>query len=135
MGLDISHDAFHGAYSAFNRFRRFVLQSIGGSFPPHEDKSLDKDSWYWETDFSDPKDYPGLCEFLSHSDCDGEINPETCKVIAEEFESILPYIEKLAETEPCHGHLLGNGGYVEVVKQFIKGCKKAYENNEPLEFR
>jgi hypothetical protein len=46
MGLDCSHDAFHGAYSAFNSFRKFICKAIGGSFPPHEDKTLDGDSWY-----------------------------------------------------------------------------------------
>jgi len=35
MGLDTTHDAFHGAYSAFNRFRQIVCRAIGGSFPPH----------------------------------------------------------------------------------------------------
>ena len=35
MGLDVSHDAFHGAYSAFNRLRQFVCAATGGSFPPH----------------------------------------------------------------------------------------------------
>ena len=47
MGLDTTHDAFHGAYSAFNSFRRFLLKSIGGSFPPHEDKDLLDSHWYW----------------------------------------------------------------------------------------
>lgn len=35
MGLDTSHDAFHGAYSAFNRLRQEVSRARGGSFPPH----------------------------------------------------------------------------------------------------
>jgi len=35
MGLDVPHGAFSGAYSAFNNLRRFLLRSIGGSWPPH----------------------------------------------------------------------------------------------------
>lgn len=39
MGLDVTHGAFSGAYSAFNNLRRFLLRSIGGSWPPHDDKN------------------------------------------------------------------------------------------------
>lgn len=135
MGLDTTHDAFHGAYSAFNRFRRFVLKSLGGSWPPHEDKSLDDKQWYWDNEKFDLKKYEGLMEFFTHSDCDGEISPEMCVKVADELESILPRIEELAKTEDAHGHLLRDGGYVAVTKQFIAGCRSAAEQNEPLEFQ
>ncbi len=52
MGLDCSHNAFHGAYSSFNRFRQFVSKSIGGSYPPHEDKSLNGAYWYLPDDMT-----------------------------------------------------------------------------------
>ena len=64
MGLDCSYGAFSGAYSAFNRFRKFILKAIGGSCPPHDDKSLDSDSWYWDTDAYNEHSYLGLYEFL-----------------------------------------------------------------------
>ena len=35
MGLDTSHDAFHGAYSAFNSLRQEVAHVVGGSYGPH----------------------------------------------------------------------------------------------------
>lgn len=134
MGLDVTHDAFHGAYSAFNRFRRFVLKSIGGSFPPHEDETLNREYWYWGEGYSS-ETHKGLLEFFGHSDCDGEISPEMCKVVAEELESILPNIIELVKTEESGGHIFRNGGYVEVTKDFIEGCRLAYERNEMLEFQ
>ncbi|PAV30260.1 hypothetical protein CIL05_07265 [Virgibacillus profundi] len=133
MGLDVSHDAFNGAYSAFNRFRWFVLKSIGGSYPPHGNKELNEGYWYFGDGYS-PETHKGLTEFLKHSDCDGEISPEMCKIVADELEEIMPQIEKLAETEESYGHIKGNGGYVEVTKRFIEGCRLAHERNEPLEF-
>lgn len=133
MGLDVSHGAFHGAYSSFNRLRKFLLKSIGGSFPPHEDPRFEDVYWYWGEGYSN-KTHPGLHEFFGHSDCDGEINPEMCKVVADELETILPKAEELAKLEEAHGHILHNGGYVQVTKDFIDGCRLAYEKNEPLEF-
>ena len=43
-------------------------------------------------------------------------------------------IEELEKTEIAVGHILRNGGYVQVTKDFISGCKLAYENNEALRF-
>lgn len=140
MGLDTTHEAFHGAYSAFNNLRRFLLRSIGGSFPPHDNKELLDGYWYWhkedesKTKFSS-ETHKGLLEFFAHSDCDGDISPEMCKVVADELEEILSYVEKLADTEDCFGHLLRNGGYLQVTKDFIAGCRLAHSLNEPLEFR
>jgi hypothetical protein len=135
MGLDTTHDAFSGAYSAFNNFRRFLLKSIGGSFPPHEDKTLKDGYWYWgeNTKYSS-ETHKGLLEFFAHSDCDGEISPDMCKVVADELEAILPQVEELAKTEQSYGHILRDGGWVEVTKRFIEGCRLAHERNEPLEF-
>jgi len=138
MGLNTTHDAFHGAYSAFNNLRRFILKSIGGSFPPHEDKTLKEDHWYWFVDREKKygKDsHPGLYEFFSHSDCDGYIEPDTCLLVAQDLESIMPYIRKLAKTEECYGHLLGRGGYIQATQYFIDGCRLAHERGERLEFR
>lgn len=134
MGLDTTHDAFYGAYSAFNRFRKFICEAIGGSFTPHEDKTLKDGYWYWGERFNE-ETYEGLYEFFTHSDCDGEISPEMCKVIADELEEILPQVEKLAKQIFAYGHILRDGGYVEVTKRFINGCRLAYTMNEPLEFR
>lgn len=134
MGLDTTHGAFHGAYSAFNNFRRFLCKSIGGSFPPHDDKELLDGYWYFGEGYS-TESHPGLTEFFKHEDCEGEIDPEMCKIVADELEDILPKVEELARTEPSYGHILRDGGWLAATQRFINGCRLAYERNEPLEFR
>ena len=150
MGLDCSHDAFHGAYSAFDRFRQTVARAMGGSFPPHyvygddnqpirkgkfgleRDTSLDERQWYWGDGYTTVT-HPGLCEFLSHSDCDGEISPEMCVKVADELEALLPEIERVAPADG--GHIARDGGYVAVTKRFIGGCRAAAKAGTPLLFR
>lgn len=107
---------------------------MGGSYPPHTDKSLDDNCWYLGKGY-DTETHRGLAEFFGHSDCDGEISPEMCKIVADELEALLPQIKELAKTEQVSGHLERNGGYVEVTKQFIEGCRLAYEENETLKFQ
>ncbi len=135
MGLDCSHDAFHGAYSSFNRFRQAVAKATGGSFPPHavdeiDGEKLDPEYWYWGDDYK-VGTHPGLNAFLAHSDCDGKIGPFICAKLAKELEALLPEIDKQGMGG---GHIESAGGYGSVTRRFISGCMLAAENNEPLEF-
>lgn len=143
MGLDTSHGAFHGAYSAFNRLRQAVCRAAGGSFPYHKfqpegfpphrlDCEPDNDDRWYVPDEVTREAWPGLYLFLCHSDCDGDFVPEECVLVARDLERLLPELEKFpAET---HGHLAIHGGYADNVRQFIAGCKAAAEANEPLDF-
>lgn len=131
MGLDTSHDAFHGAYSAFNRLRTFALRSIGGSWPPHPQEwdlpGSEAQMWLIPRDFS-PEAHPGIWEFFNHSDCDGEIDPEMCAKVADDLETyVLPRMLDING----HGHL---GGYRDAMERFIAGCRLAHERGEPLIF-
>lgn len=136
MGLDCTFDAFHGAYSAFSRFRKAVAQAMGGSYPPHDPKIhadgtvLDDEAWYWGDGYSRAT-HPGLYCFLSHSDCDGDIPPALCVYVADELEALLPAIEKAGLGD---GHILRGGGYAGVTETFIKGCRAAAAAGQPLEF-
>lgn len=131
MGLDTSHDAFHGAYSAFNRFRQAVAKAIGGSFPFHDDTSLDNKLWYWGDGYG-KESHPGLHCFFMHEDCDGEISPEDCARIADELEPLLPEIDEMGMGG---GHIESQGGYGSVTRKFIAGCRLAAESNETLVFQ
>lgn len=158
MGLDCSHGAFHGAYSAFNRFRQFICAVIGGSFPPHTQKQhgatfgrfdnklfrvlekgsleyldklpkgvLDPDQWYWGKGYN-RKNSPGLHIFFTHSDCGGNIVPEDCLIVVEDLEKV---VEKLREEgrpkgfEEEFGHILSQGGFEKILRNFIRGLKRA----------
>jgi hypothetical protein len=140
MGLDCSHDAFHGAYSAFNRLRQEVCKAAGGRFPYYseEDKIYLRDvqkvehisdgRWYVPDEVS-REAWPGLYIFLEHQDCEGVISPADCKLVADDLTKLLPLI-----SAEGHGHLARDGGARAVVQQFIDGCLKAHDANEELIF-
>jgi len=142
MGLDCSHDAFHGAYSAFNRLRQAVCAAIGGSFPPHwqdpsnptsaEVNSDKSPHHFYLPDGFEKEKHPGLVEFLMHSDCDGEIEPRMCERVADELEDIIPDVIALGWAVSGHLSLLGWEG---TLRAFIAGCRLAAALNEPLRFR
>lgn len=140
MGLDVSHNAWHGAYSAFNSFRQVICGAAGGSFPPHEHCPHPAHTDPFEGETPDdkmiflPNDLgEGLRELLTHSDCDGEIAPDMCAKVADELEALLPKIASLTRT-PWSGHVEIAGGYVGAAQRFIDGCRAAHKAGEPLEF-
>lgn len=148
MGLDCSHDAFHGAYSAFNRFRQAVSRAAGGSYPPHylytasgeiavgangllvRDESMDEGRFYVADEMTQ-QTHPGLWEFFAHSDCDGDITPDLCGKLADEMEALLPKLEAQGDGG---GHIARDGGFGSVARRFIAGCRAAATSGEPLEF-
>lgn len=137
MGLDVSHGAFSGPYSAFNRFRQSVAKAFGGSWPPHEKPIhddgiiLDENTWYWGDGMSKETN-PGLFVFMSHSDCDGSISPEDCINVANELEELLPRLDEMGSGG---GHLKRAGGIGRVARDFIAACRQAATDNESLEFQ
>lgn len=146
MGLDTSHGAWHGAYSAFMRWRQKIAQVAG--LPPlnlmegffEKGNYLDPFRDYakqwpelaatfydslpirWEALKSDP-----LHVLLHHSDCDGEITPEDCAKIADRLQELLP----LLPAGDSGGHI---GDYRDKTQTFIDGCRAAAQANEPLDF-
>lgn len=114
MGLDTSHGAWSGAYSRFNRFRVAIGKAAGVKFPESfEDSFIEMPQDYQKTN-------PGLYEFFTHSDCDGEISPELCGKLANEMERIL---DRIADPE-----------WRERAQQWIAGCRCAAQRGEDLEF-
>lgn len=150
MGLNCSHGAFDGAYSAFNRLRQFVCAATGGSFPPHMLRGpggvsrrdaagrtmyltdIDPECFYLGADFK-LAEWPGLVAFLAHSDCGGEFSPQLCTQVADDLERLLPAMEALG-WGGATGHLVAAGGYIGAVRRFMAGCRGAAAANESLIF-
>ena len=112
MGLDTSHDAWHGAYSSFNLWREEIAKLF----------NVDLRSMYgfggeirWETLESN-----SIHILLNHSDCDGEIRWEECRLVADALKSVLDKIE--------------NKWVKDKAIQFIKGCELAFSKQENIEF-
>jgi hypothetical protein len=113
MGLDTSHNAWHGAYSRFMRFRIAIAKTIGIDLMNMSGFIEEGKSWY---EVEDPLKF-----LLHHSDCDGELSVEECRAIAVRLREIAP---KLA----------GEEDFEERAIQFAKGCEEAVKFNEVLDF-
>lgn len=113
MGLDTTHNAWHGAYSSFNRFRHSLMLAYNGT-------NLSNYSGYGGNLAIENIEHKGLYEFFNHSDCDGEISANDCKLVADGLSEILPKLNDDYDIMRC--------------KEFIAGCLLAYSKNEPLEF-
>ena len=139
MGLDVSNDAWHGAYSAFNRWRDGIASTAG--YENRRVKYENGEEWdtimldwghipkgalwgEWDEMPSDP-----LHIIFAHSDCDGHINHEHAGPLADRLEELLPKLEKMDDDQ---GHI---GNWVSKTKEFIAGCRLAVIDKENLEFR
>lgn len=114
MGLDTSHDAWHGSYGGFHLWRIRVAEAAG--FPPLDEMD----------GFGPPlrpwRGAPGdqrLAPLLSHSDCDGDISPEDCASIAAALDDLGPRLDDWARP---------------LAERFAAGCRRAAEAEERLEF-
>lgn len=78
MGLDTTHDCWHGSYSSFNEWRRTLHKVLTGAPTSLEEA--------WEMDVYKDQSIP-INVLMNHSDCDGKI----------EFKDCLPLAKKLLE--------------------------------------
>lgn len=136
MGLDTSHDCWHGPYSSFSRWRNAV--AVAGGYTLEEanydgvrylqPKEIDWSSLTeknfmgkWEKWPDDP-----LVILLAHSDCEGKIPREHCLALAVRLEALLPNLPK------------GDGGDIDYwrdkTRQFITGLRQAAELGEDVDF-
>ena len=122
--LTCSHGAFNGTSSEFNRLRKAVCEILGpeASYPPHEDVDLKGTHFYLPAEYTQDR-YPGLWEFLGHSDQWGDIKPNMCKAVVKD---LAPIVLKLWGFLPI--------GYGATLMRFCLGCAVAAKKNEALEF-
>lgn len=120
MGLDTSHDCWHGAYSAFMRWRKALCEVAGyGDIMEHDGFSPPYKPW--------PSD-DVLVELLAHSDCEGDLKWEICGDLADRLAQLLPALERKGDGG---GRI---GGYAEKTLQFIDGLRAAHAAQENVEF-
>ena len=113
MGLDVSHDCWHGPYSSFARFREQLANCIG-------------------TNLNNYEGYGGTVKFstlqhdleplLNHSDCDGTLSPDECERIIKGLNSILPNVPPECED------------LKKSIVQFRDGCQSAVDADEDVYF-
>lgn len=135
MGLDTTHDCWHGAYSAFMTWRCRLAQEIGISLqlmdgfcdevtacllPERIRRTL---PFKWEALKPDV-----LHVLLNHSDCDGTIENKDCKPLAERLFEIA---EQLPAEADLGGHI---GNLREKTLTFARGLMDAHEAGEDVGF-
>lgn len=152
MGLDTTHDAWHGAYSAFMRWRQELCVAAG--LPPLElmegffdiDRAVIGNPFWRSYEVDKEKGYDGvnsiwarlpikwdclkpdpLYELLNHSDCEGSIPWKSCAGIADSLERLLPNLPDGGGG----GHI---GNWRDKTATFIAGLRAASAANEDLEF-
>lgn len=135
MGLDVSHDCFRGAYSAFMNFRCSLAGIALGREVNHKNLygdmfgSEEPDNSIWE---EMSVRWPFVTEhLLNHSDCDGDIPVSAQIGLAEELEKLA---EMIPQTHMGSPHIERAGGTRAVALQFAAGLREANSNNEPVVF-
>ncbi len=131
MGLDTSHNCWHGAYSAFNRWRNKIAEVAGYEIVRYDGIPAPKLDWdnislenvngKWGKLPSDP-----LIILFVHSDCGGYIQWRCTKPLAGRLTELLPLLE---------GDGGGNiGSYRQTTQAFIDGLLLAHSKNELVKF-
>lgn len=127
MGLDTSHDCWHGSYIGFGWFRSTLFDVAFGVVPDKADSRHyaylhEVDSWAED----DERRKDPLLKLLMHSDCDGEIAVEDQLALAARLEELGPKLEALPD-ERKH--------YASRAYQFARGLREANAANQAVEFR
>jgi hypothetical protein len=135
MGLDTSHDCWHGAYSAFYRWRNTLAEAAGYKFVKHDNghtiAALPWDQFTEENLQGEWSYMPGddpLIWLIAHSDCDGVIHPEQGELIAGRLEQLLP----LLDDTTAQGHIYPS--MRAKTQQFIDGLREAAKAGEDVDF-
>jgi hypothetical protein len=125
MGLDTTHDAWHGSYSTFGEWRAHVARAAG--FPPLSEMLGFGGKRSWDTVSKNSR----LVPLLNHSDCDGELTPTECAGIAEALGEL---IDRMPDYMPDYQDA-PRSYWRDKTRSFIAGCRAAAVANEPLKFR
>lgn len=133
MGLDMSHDAWHGAYSAFTRFRNELAVAAGYELTRYDGTFFDIVKLDWDRfveknyygDWDTPPDDP-LMILIVHSDCEGEIPTEYCEHLANRIEQLIPKLSTVGA-----GHVPNPQ---EKARELVAGLRLAASEGEPIEF-
>lgn len=134
MGLDTSHDCWHGPYSSFNRWRNEVAVAAGYAISDFWYVGVNYDSllatspdflgeWPEGYDIGDP-----LLYLLAHSDCDGVIHPREGRLLADRLDALLPVLADSEVPGPRGTSVFA------ATEQFIAGLRDAAAAGEDVDF-
>lgn len=118
MGLDTTHNCFHGAYSSFNRFRYSLAAQIG--------VDLDEYNGYSKSGTKNLEDIDhGIMPLLNHSDCEGRLKVSESRKIVEGLNAILGNF---------NNEIKSDYDFKDRIIQFRDGCIEAISKREMIKF-
>ena len=132
MGLDTTHDCWHGPYTSFTRFRNALAVAAGYTMETRSDRygsylvpggvpdSLFTDG-HAAGEWSEAPDDP-LVLLICHSDCSGVIYPRHATLLADRIEGLLSAIDESDD----HTR--------QKAIRFMNGLRDAAASNELVEF-
>ncbi len=118
MGLDTSHNCWHGSYSSFNRFRFSLAKQIGLDLSDYIGYG-DKGTKYLESIEHD------IMPLLNHSDCDGKLTVKEARRIAKGLQNIIDNFNDKIEADY---------NFKELIMQFRDGCLLAVSKRQIIDF-
>lgn len=156
MGLDTTHDCWHGAYGGFHDFRELVGKAAGLPYRKAIRQSFeDRDSLVLDIDWDkvtanqiagkwpkstapkgpvvergpgyDPPVQDNVLYLLIHSDCDGELKNRYLPQLKARLEELEPEYERLTADDK-YRYDRGN------LRQFIDGLNRAIKSGEDVGF-
>jgi len=127
MGLDTSHNAWHGSYTGFGEWRKWIAEQIGIKLDAMEGFKPSGKVITWKSLPHDDLHY-----LLHHSDCDGSITWNRCGKIAKRLKEVVKKVQK--ESKANKTILDENEWKLKATKCFTKGCQQAFDLKETLEF-
>ena len=120
MGLDTTHDAWHGPYSNFNNWREYLAEKVGFNLREMIGFGGSKE---WTAELMEHDLYP----LLNHSDCDGILTVEDCKRVSIGLQNMIDYMSQVKfEFEEYQ---------LRRCIKFRNGCGLAISKNEPIKFQ
>jgi len=96
------------------------LELMEGFYDPSYPRVNIPDYWKLPIPWSSLNIHPAVRDFLTHSDCEGNLSPEQCADIAEELEKLVEDVDFV------YGE--------NTLESFIGGLRRAASAGEPLEF-
>lgn len=118
MGLDTSHNCWHGPYTIFNEWRNMIARTAGLSVDWYS--ITDDNLWgEWKSTPKEP-----LMILIAHSDCEGVIHPDQAGPLADRLEQLLDKLPSVSNAE----------FWRYKTQRFIDGLRLAVENSENVDF-
>ena len=132
MGLETTHDCYHGSYTLFYEWRQMLCCAAGLEFDCNiRGRSMAEQSGHWD---ETPDEI--LFVLIDHADYEGFIAHRHLGPLADRLTGLLPQIGKLQESGAGDrdGIIVPPGPYRAITERFINGLRAAAAKGDEVCF-